>query len=298
MLSRASWLHLRFPFSYFLLPVFLFSVALSPNLDGSKLFWIFFILHFLLYPASNGYNSYFDKDEESIGALKNPPPVTKGLYYLSLLLDTLALVLGLVYVNLTFVVMLLVYGAASKAYSHPAIRLKKYAVMGWLVAGFFQGFFTLLMCYAGINNFTLDIVWEPRVLYAGLLASLMLLGSYPMTQVYQHAEDARRGDYTFSRLLGIRGTFGFVAGVFAFVFAGFFWYFKTYFSAAYGLAFGVALAPVVIFFSAWGFRVMKEETAANYSGTMWLNFISATCLNAFFLYLFLHYSHVLEAVLP
>src|SRR6187549_1318681 len=101
MLSLSSWLHLRIPFSYFLLPVFLFSLAISPNVSEDALLWTFIIVHFFLYPASNGYNSYFDKDEKSIGGLKNPPKVNKGLYYLSLTFDVIAIVLGYVMISVT-----------------------------------------------------------------------------------------------------------------------------------------------------------------------------------------------------
>src|SRR5688572_24170415 len=139
MLSRSSWLHLRIPFSYFLLPVYLFSLAISPNLNPNRMFWVFIILHIFLYPASNGYNSYFDKDEKSIGGLKNPPPVKTGLYFLALLFDLIAMILGYWKINGLFVVMLLIYGLVSKAYSHPSVRLKKYPIFGWLVAGLFQG---------------------------------------------------------------------------------------------------------------------------------------------------------------
>src|ERR1043165_4507966 len=102
MLSRSSWLHLRIPFSYFLLPVYLFSLAVSPNLNPDRILWVFIIVHIFLYPASNGYNSYFDKDEKSIGGLKNPPPVNKGLYFLSLLFDALAIGLGWLLISFTF----------------------------------------------------------------------------------------------------------------------------------------------------------------------------------------------------
>src|SRR5688500_6701238 len=135
MFSLSSWLHLRIPFSYFLMPVFLFSLAVSPNVTGNTLLWTFIIFHVFLYPASNGYNSYFDKDEKSIGGLKNPPPVNKVLYYLSLSFDAIALILGYLMINLSFALMLLVYGLVSKAYSHPDIRLKKYPVTGWFIAG-------------------------------------------------------------------------------------------------------------------------------------------------------------------
>jgi 1,4-dihydroxy-2-naphthoate octaprenyltransferase len=287
MLSLSSWLHLRIPFSYFLLPVFLFSLAISPNVSEDALLWTFLIVHIFLYPASNGYNSYFDKDEKSIGGLKNPPPVKKGLYYLALLFDAIAIFLGLIKINITFAFMLLIYGLVSKAYSHPDIRLKKYPITGWLVAGLFQGLFTFVMCYIGINKYTLENIWQTNVLIPGALCSLMLLANYPMTQVYQHEEDGKRGDETFSRMLGIKGTFLFVGGVFGLVTIGFFLYFKAYFSDRYAIGFLIALLPVLIYFSYWFLKIRIDESKADYKHTMWLNFISSTALNVYFLYLFL-----------
>ncbi len=287
MLSRSSWLHLRIPFSYFLLPVYLFSVAISPNVTEDGLLWTFLIVHIFLYPASNGYNSYFDKDEKSIGGLKNPPPVNKGLYYLALLFDIIAIILGFIMINATFSIMLLVYGLVSKAYSHPDIRLKKYPITGWLIAGLFQGLFTLVMCYIGINKYGIENIWKWSVLIPGALCSLMLWANYPMTQVYQHEEDGKRGDETFSRMLGIKGTFYFVGGVFALVTIGFVLYFNAFLSARYAIGFLIALFPVLLYFSYWFAKVRHDESKADYTHTMWLNFISSTSLNVYFLYIFL-----------
>lgn len=294
MLSLSSWLHLRIPFSYFLLPVFLFSLAISPNVSGKALLWTFVIIHIFLYPASNGYNSYFDKDEKSIGGLKNPPPVNKGLYYLSLLFDAIALVLGYLLINLNFALMLLVYGLVSKAYSHPGIRLKKYPVAGWLVAGLFQGLFTFLMCYIGINQYSFENLSNSSVLIPGALCTAMLWANYPMTQIYQHEEDGKRGDETFSRMLGIRGTFYFVGAVFGAVTIGFIVYFNTFFTSGEAAIFVVALSPVVIYFLYWFIKAYRNESKADYTHTMWLNFISATCLNVFFLYLFLYARNTIQ----
>ena len=287
MFSRSTWLHLRIPFSYFLMPVYLFALAVSPNLNQSRLFWSFLIVHLFLYPASNGYNSYFDKDEKSIGGLKNPPPVSKGLYYTALGFDAIAIILSFVKISALFASMIFIYGLVSKAYSHPRIRLKKYAVGGWLVAGFFQGFFTFVMCYVGINNFNIGNTLDSRVLFPAALTSVMLWGNYPMTQVYQHEEDTLHGDHTMSLMLGIRGTFVFVQAVFVLAAMGFVLYFRTFYSIDYGYAFLLALAPVVLFFMHWFYQVWHNESKANFSYTMWLNFISATCLNAFFIYFFL-----------
>jgi 4-hydroxybenzoate polyprenyltransferase len=292
MLSKSSWLHLRIPFSYFLLPVFLFSLCVSPNFTEKSLLWTFLVIHFFLYPASNGYNSYFDKDEKSIGGLKNPPPVNKGLYYLSLLFDVIAIIIGAIMINLEFAIMLFIYGLVSKAYSHPSIRLKKYAISSWLIAGLFQGLFTLLMCYMGINNYPIETTLKGPVISAGLLATLMLWANYPMTQVYQHEEDTKRGDRTLSVLLGIRGTFYFVGALFGLVTIAFILYFNHYFSSKYSIIFLFALSPVVIFFLFWFSKILKDEIHADHKNTMRLNFISATSLNAFFIYLFVDSSNV------
>ena len=295
MFSRSAWLHLRLPFSYFLLPIYLFSVGISPNLNESRLVWVFIILHFFLYPASNGFNSYFDKDEGSIGGLKNPPPVTKGLYFLSLIFDVAAIVLAYLKIGWPFAVMVFVYGIASKAYSHPSTRLKKYPIVGWLFTGFFQGFFTVLMCYMGINDFDWLPSLTPKMIFAGVLASAMLLGNYPMTQIYQHDEDASRGDITLSLKLGIRGTFYFTALCFGLATLGFMYFFNAFDYPKYALVFLLAMLPVVVFFTYWFLKTYRNPSQANYTNTMWLNLISATCLNVFFAWFFLDSSNVLGA---
>lgn len=294
MFSRSAWLHLRIPFSFFLMPVYVFALGISPNLGESRLLWSFIIIHLFLYPASNGYNSYFDKDEKSIGGLKNPPPVTKGLYYLSLLFDAIALMLGFLKISLLFALLLLIYGLVSKAYSHPSIRLKKFPIGGLITVSIFQGFFTFLMCYIGINDYGLENLWNTRVLVPAILSSLILLGTYPMTQIYQHEEDAARGDKTISLRLGIKGTFLFVLVVFTLATAGYVFYFYSFYSLWFGEVFLLSLSPVVVFFLIWFFRVWNDPAKANFTNTMWLNFLSAFCLNAFFVWFFLETSHILQ----
>lgn len=259
--------------------------------------WVFIILHLLLYPASNGYNSYFDKDEKSIGGLKNPPPVNKGLYILSLSLDALGLILGYWKVGAWFAVMLFIYGMVSKAYSHPAVRLKKYPVAGWVVTGFFQGAFTFFMCFVGVNEFSPLDSMHLHIVFPAMLTSLMLWGNYPMTQIFQHEEDAARGDNTLSLKLGVAGTFKFTLAVFSIAVLGFMIYFNIYFKIVYALAFLVALTPVLVYFFYWFSRVRKDVSLANYTNTMRLNFISATCLNIFFIWFFLDSSQVLQALI-
>ena len=63
MLHRSTLQLLRFHFSMFLLPVFLFAISQIGIVDWSKTLFVFFILHLLVYPESNEYNSYMEKDE-------------------------------------------------------------------------------------------------------------------------------------------------------------------------------------------------------------------------------------------
>jgi hypothetical protein len=294
MFSLSSWLHLRIPFSYFLLPVFLFSLAISPNFTQTNLLWSFLLIHLFLYPASNAYNSYFDKDKESIGGLKNPPQVKPGLYWLALIFDTIAIVWAY-QISPTFAFMIFIYGVVSKAYSHPWIRIKKYPYLSWLIAGVFQGSFSFIMCYIGINGFTLENIWQAKILTPALLTTLMLLANYPLTQIYQHKEDASRGDKTLSLVLGIKNTFLFVMLIFFLAMAGFAYYLINYFSLQYFQVFLYSMGSVLIYFVWWMFTCFKDERNANYSRAMWMNLISSTALNFFFIYLFLKSTGIIQA---
>lgn len=294
MLKKSNWLHLRIPFSYFLLPVFLFGISIGPNLSETGLLWVFIILHLLIYPASNGYNSYFDKDEKSIGGLRNPPPVDKGLFHLAFVFDSLAFLLAAAFVNWQFTLMIVIYSLVSRAYSHPSVRLKKHAWLSWLIAGFFQGAWVIGAVYLGLNGFGIAYLLKPHVAYPALLASALLWGSYPMTQIYQHEEDAKRGDQTLSIRLGIRGTFLFTGLCFATASVLFYFYFSSYSDPRYAMIFLGAMSPVVLYFGWWFLKVIKDESQADFTKTMRLNFISATCLGGFFLYYFLNSTNILS----
>jgi 1,4-dihydroxy-2-naphthoate octaprenyltransferase len=284
MLQTSTWLHLRIPFSFFLLPVFLFAVSISPE----PVFWrtvlVFFLTHFLLYPASNGFNSYYDKDEDSIGGLEKPPPVSRELLFTSLVLDAAALLLGIP-LGLPFVAGLFIYGTISKMYSHDAVRLKKYPVVSLLLASGFQGAFMFMVVYQAINNVPVHEVLQPKIICGAVLTTLLLMGFYPMTQIYQHAEDARRGDLTMSRLLGIRGTFMFTFMMFAIAFAAFFYFFYLYYSPHFFWLLMACLAPAIFFFSSWYLLTLKQENAADFHRAMRLNLLSATGTNLFFIML-------------
>jgi 4-hydroxybenzoate polyprenyltransferase len=282
MFSRSTLQHLRLPFSVFLMPVFCFALSQASELELSRVLLVFVAVHLFLYPASNGFNSYYDKDEQSIGGLEFPPPVTNDLLYASLLFDAVTIGLGL-FISWQFALLLLGYGLVSKAYSHPAIRLKKYPWLGLLTVALVQGAYTYWMCYVGLTGTGWTIIAEPRILAAAGLSAFLLLGSYPMTQIYQHEEDSRRGDHTISLFLGIRGTFVWTAVVFTLAMLGFWWYFTLYYSLDVFLVFLFFLTPVLLYFLNWARKAWLNPEKADYRHTMRLNLISSVCLIAAFL---------------
>ena len=295
MISRSTISHLRIPFSLFLMPVFLFALALTPNLNELRLILVFLALHLFLYPSSNGYNSFYDRDEESIGGLKNPPKVTSDLLVVSWVLFAIAIGLA-AWINWSFAGMITVYGLVSMAYSHPSIRIKKFPWASWLIAGLFQGWFTFAMAYAGLSNFGWEVLGKPHVLIPGLLTSLMLWGNYPLTQVYQHGEDARRGDHTLSLTLGIKGTFYFAAACFAITGISFCWFFWEKGQIPILWVYLGAMSPILLYFLLWFFFVQKNLKAANFYWAMGMNAVSALSLNVFFIYYFLENTQILQAL--
>jgi 1,4-dihydroxy-2-naphthoate octaprenyltransferase len=261
--------------------VFLFALSISPQRDWVNTALAFIAIHLFLYPASNGYNSFYDKDEKSIGGLENPPPVTKELLYVSWWFDGIALLIGL-WINLYFAGALLLYGLVSKAYSYEGIRLKKRPIIGWLTVGVFQGGFTFLMCYLAINKVIPAQLLDERIMLGAILSTILLLGSYPMTQVYQHEEDAKRGDITISLLLGIKGTFLFTMIIFMIAAIGFSIYYYDYYGNIALIGFHIALLPVLVYFVSWFVQVNKDLKKANFRNTMRLNMLSSVCLIIFY----------------
>ncbi|UYZ59137.1 UbiA family prenyltransferase [Hymenobacter latericus] len=272
---------MRIPFSVYLMPVYWFGLStLREPFSAARALGVFVVLHLLAYPASNGYNSWFDRDEGSIGGLERPPQVTPELWHLVVVFDVLA-VLGALLISPVFALLLAGYLLVSKAYSYDRIRLKKYPIISTLVVVVFQGAYTFLMTQIGAGAAQHE-VFAPDNLLIALVSSLFLCGSYPLTQVYQHHEDARRGDRTLSLLLGVRGTFAFAAlGLLAGALvlgAAYLGRHEPHFLAV----FAVATLPVLGLFGRWAWQVWRNPAAADFRRTMRMNQVSSVCLSAAF----------------
>lgn len=271
---------LRFHFSFFLLPVYLFALSRIAYTNWWRALVVFGILHLLVYPASNGYNSYMDRDQTSIGGIKNPMAPTLELYIVTLLMDIAAVGLSF-FISIYFALGILLYILASRAYSFRGIRLKKYPVAGYLTVVVFQGAVTYWLVYHGCHKeLTLHV---PA---SGMLASSLLIGGfYPLTQVYQHDADAKDGVKSISSRLGYRGTFIFTGIVYSFAFVVLAYHFFSELDWNKFFLLATCMLPVLVYFFIWARKVWRDTHAASFANTMRMNILASICTNTGFLIL-------------
>ncbi len=276
--STSTLKHLRFNFSIYLTPIFFFALCGGGIISIEKAALLFLILTLGIFPASNGYNSYYDKDEGSIGGLENPPIVSKNLLYYSCGIELFAILSAALFFSWKVALLFFTYGLFSKLYSHPSVRLKKMPFIGFLTVSFFQG----AVIYLITRMACADVLGE-RFDTESYISSLFLGASYPLTQIYQHEEDKMRGDQTISLLLGLRGTFIF-SGVFFFLSGLLLW-------SSWGLG-----KPLFIFLSAgipgslylmnWARITWNNPAEANFKNTHRFMKISSLSAIAGFLLIF------------
>jgi hypothetical protein len=284
MIDKNTLKLLRLPFSFFLMPLFLFALSQSSNIIVFKAVVSFLLIHLLVYPASNGYNSYIDRDESPIGGLEKPPMPTKKLFYTTLVMDFLSVVLSFTLINPLFALCVLSYILASRAYSSKQIRVKKYPIGGFLLVVFFQGAFTFYMAYLGITNTQLII--DKANLFLLLGCSFQIAGAYPLTQVYQHKQDFDDGVITLSYKLGYIGTFIFTAIMFFICNVCYFLYFNLINKPINFYMIQLFFFPIVAYFAYWFYLVYKDNNKADFKNTMRMNGIAALCMNICFITLY------------
>jgi len=282
MIQRSTIQLLRFHFSFFLMPVYWFALSQVVRPNAGRALLIFIILHILIYPSSNGFNSYMDRDEGSIGGVKSPLQPTRQLIYVSLVMDGLALILGF-FVSIYFVLAAFIYILASRAYSARSVRLKKYPIIGFLTVVICQGALVFFMVYHGSHS-----LLSLHVPTLGMIsASLLLGGFYPLTQIYQHEADARDDVRTISAQLGLRGTFIFCGIVYGIAFITLAFFFLISLEIKEFLVFTTCMLPVLVYFIVWAAQVWQNPSKADYRHTMRMNSVASLFSSVGFILVFM-----------
>lgn len=281
-INSETLLLLRFPFSFFLLPISLFSFYyIRPEVD-LKFGLVIFIWHILVFPSSNAYNSFHDRDEGPIGGLKSPPKPTKAILTIANVFDMSAIFLASL-IDLYYSGFVLVYILASRLYSNRKIRLKKHPFTGFLIVFVLQGAWVFLGNFFAFDSGSM--ILGKKVVFPALAASFFIGTIYPLTQIYQHDSDAKDGVRTLSMLLGKRGTFMFSAIMF--LLSTFFIYlsFNGDASNVNFILFNLVMLPATLYFLVWAFRSFRDIRHVNFRNTMNMLLLSSFLNNVFFIIL-------------
>jgi 1,4-dihydroxy-2-naphthoate octaprenyltransferase len=280
MITASTVKLLRIPFSFFLSPLYFFALSQVEEINTSRAILIFIILHFFIYPASNGYNSCMDRDTESIGGLEKPPQPSRQLFIVTIFLDIAGIALCFL-ISQVFAGLMLFYIGASKAYSYRGIRLKKYPVIGFLIVILFQGAFTFWLVYYGSSaSLSMNVPWQ------GMAISALLIGGFfPLTQIFQHQQDLGDGVVSISYKLGYTGTFWFCAINYLIAWIIMAQYFIQKNENNKLLMVSIFFIPVIVYFIKWYLQVKKDNAAANFKNTMRMTWLAASCTNIAFIIL-------------
>jgi len=269
------------------MPVFLFALSQADTVNWQTTIIAFVIMHLLVFPSSNGYNSFQDRDETSIGGLKHPPKVTQNLYYATLFMDIIGVLCGL-FVSVYFSLLVLTFVLVSRAYSYRKVRLKKYAVIGFLTVFIFQGAFVYLMTATAISTFSFAGFFTLNNIICMSVASLFIGSIYPLTQIYQHDADKKDGVISISYKLGYIVTFIFSSILFSIAIVFLFYYFNIKHQQIAMVLFLLIMLPVVIKLGIWFNKVRIDTVNANFENTMAMNLLTSVCMNLYFLVLILN----------
>jgi 1,4-dihydroxy-2-naphthoate octaprenyltransferase len=236
-------------------------------------FWLGFLaFHIFLYGGITAFNSYYDRDEGPVGGLAKPPPVTQALLPFSLMVQTGGAILA-AFVNISFLVIYLIIFVMGIAYSLPQVRLKRRPLGGLVTVGVGQGILASLGGWVCADPHLADI--DPLSWIGIVAVTLITVGFYPLTQIYQIEEDLARGDQTFAAWAGPRGTFIFaviVQGIAAILLVGVVgWVLGLFDAVVVAVFYGVLLMAIIH----WSRTFDSSRVLKNYRRVMGINTLTS-----------------------
>lgn len=219
-----------------------------------------------------------DQDTDSIAGIKSPPKATKSLFHLSILLDVLGLSLSL-FVGISFTLVNVVLVILSRLYSWREVRIKRFAIWGFVIVAFAQGGISYVNMLSGLSDLSIiHFAGSPGILLQGLAATLLVGAIYPITQIYQHEQDRKAGDRTISMLIGIRGSFILSGALFLCVDIILF----NILPNKHFYIFILGQLPLIILFLIWMIESWKDATNVSFEKTMRFIILASILLNITF----------------
>jgi 1,4-dihydroxy-2-naphthoate octaprenyltransferase len=268
----------HFVLSLIFLPVFLFAISQTQDINWLHTTLFFVVMFILVQPSIRMQITYANMQLSKCDIAETEQ--AKKLFKISTAMDGLAVVFSTLIFSLEVGAGVLTYLLLSKLHNSNPIRLKKYAIISWLLTMAMQGvlLFALTQYACGkIMLITNVFALQATTFFVGFI--------FPLLQMYTHQQDANRGDLTISLRLGLKGTFtlSLVAFLVAVLFMGLHFYnIKKLFHFYLFLLF---LSPVAAYFFWWRKNTKIQPLAANHTFTKLFIIITTICMGLFSLVL-------------
>lgn len=277
-------IHLRLHYQILLAPIFLWGYLLADGRLNGKCWLAFLAFHLFLYGGMTAFNSYYDRDEGPVGGLEKPPLAVAVLLPFSLIVQTLGALVAAT-INLPFLLIYLAIFGMATAYSHPSIRLKGRPIGGLVTVGLGQGVLAAMggwvAAHPSLEGFG---VHE----WLGILAvTLVTVGFYPITQIYQIDEDLQRGDLTFAAWAGPVRTFTFAVIVQALAAILLAWVIYSVLGLWQAIVVGCFYGALLAVTVHWSLHFDSSRVIANFRRVMRINRVTSL---GFLSFLLLHLS--------
>lgn len=200
--ARSFIVHFRIHYQMAVVSVgFLIGSLFVEDFTASTFWFQYLNISILLFGAAAVYNSWQDRDEGSVGGLKNQPSMQPWMRKVALWMQFVGLLLAH-YAGIEFTYIFLASMVLLWMYSTKRIRWKALPIRSLVVVGLGAGAASFWMGYYAAGGQTFSIA----VILAGIGVGSIYLSMYTLSQLGKIRLNAARGDLTFAIEMGVKKT--------------------------------------------------------------------------------------------
>jgi hypothetical protein len=271
----------KYNLSFYLLPVFFFVLAVSPNISGDRIGAVLLSVFILLMPASNYIGANPGKNISPSGDIKY-----SFIDFLSLFLFLAAIYMGWK-IGWQFNLLQCLYLIAVMLFS----RLEKKPTPGldWFMARSVQGLILFAIIYVGLNQYGLNNLLRIHIFLFSTLSTLVVLTSLYIVNLREY--------YLINTVDIELKPVKTIIGLMASLWIAFTVFLSTTYDWQYGGYISLAIIPSAVL-AVILYRSVKANKSIHLTSRLqWINIVLSTGLIIFYIYFFLDSTQVLQAIL-
>lgn len=271
----------KFNISFYMLPVYFFALAISPNISGDRIGVVLLSVFILLIPAANYTAANIDKRTSVSAGTKY-----SFIDFLALLLFVITIYLGWQIswqFNIAQILYFIMVLIASKQDRGGFVGIK------WTIGILLIGILLFSTVYLGLNQYGFNNLLRIHIVLFSSLSALIVFSSLYIAKLREYYL-LHTVDIELKPLKIIIGLLGFMWLAFAI-------FLTTTYTWQYAAYITLAILPSIVLATRLFMRTKSGKSTQITTGLLWINIKLATGLVIFFIYFFLESTQVLQAIL-